>query len=80
MMNPVVVAKILQEALRASWNFSSAHWLHHVKTSKNQILILKWKSKRFQLIFKCYLCWVQFKNMETMNALQDMILYDVVHI
>ena len=28
-MKPVVVAKILQEALRVLWNFSSAHWLHH---------------------------------------------------
>ena len=27
---PVVVAKILQEALRVSWNFSSADWLHHM--------------------------------------------------
>ena len=36
-MKPVVVAKILQETLRASWNFSSTHWLHHpmnVKKSK----------------------------------------------
>ena len=28
-MKPEVVDKILQEALRASWNFSSAYWLHH---------------------------------------------------
>ena len=28
-MKPVVVAKILQEAFRASRNFSSAHWIHH---------------------------------------------------
>ena len=28
-MKPGVVSKILQEALRASCNFSSAHWLHH---------------------------------------------------
>ena len=28
-MKPVVVTKILQEALCASWNFSSAHWLSH---------------------------------------------------
>ena len=27
-MKPVVVAKILQEALHTSWNFRSAHWLH----------------------------------------------------
>ena len=33
-MKPVVVAKILQEALRASWNFSSAHWLHHLMNVK----------------------------------------------
>ena len=41
MMEPVVVAKIVQEALRASWNFSFGHWLHHPKNVKNQILILK---------------------------------------
>ena len=28
-MKPVVVAKIQQEALRASWNFADDHWLHH---------------------------------------------------
>ena len=28
-MKPVVVAKILQEALHTSWNFSFTHWLHH---------------------------------------------------
>ena len=28
-MKPEVVSKILHEALRTSWNFSSAHWLHH---------------------------------------------------
>ena len=41
-MKPVVIAKILQEALRASWNFSDDHWLHHPMNVKNQILILKW--------------------------------------
>ena len=30
----LVVAKILQESLSASWNFSSAHWLHHPLTVK----------------------------------------------
>ena len=49
-MKPVFVAKILQEALRASWNFGSSHWLHHPmnvkkkkkkKKKKNHILILK---------------------------------------
>ena len=40
-MKPVVVAKILQEAFRASWNFSSVHRLHHPMNVKNQILILK---------------------------------------
>ena len=40
-MEPVVVAKILQEALRASWNFSSAHWLHHPMNVTKTILILK---------------------------------------
>ena len=29
-MKPLVFAKILQEALRASWNFSSSHCLHHL--------------------------------------------------
>ena len=28
-MKLVVVAKILQEVLQASWNFSSNHYLHH---------------------------------------------------
>ena len=37
-MKPVVVVKI-----RASWNFSSAHWLHNPMNGKNHILILKWK-------------------------------------
>ena len=37
-MKPVVVAKIL----RASWNYSSAHWLHHPMNEKNQSLILKY--------------------------------------
>ena len=41
-MKPVVVAKILQEALRASWNSSSAHWLHHPMNVKNLNLIFKW--------------------------------------
>ena len=41
-MKPVVVAKILQEAIRTSWNFSSAHWFHHPMNVKNQILILRW--------------------------------------
>ena len=45
-MEPVVIAKILQEALRASWNFSSAHWLHHPMNVKYQILILKKKKKK----------------------------------
>ena len=34
MMKPVVVAKILQEALHDSWNFSSSHWLHHAMNIK----------------------------------------------
>ena len=29
-MKTVVVAKILHEALCASWNFNSAHCLHHI--------------------------------------------------
>ena len=29
-MKTVVVAKIVHEALRAPWNFSSAHCLHHI--------------------------------------------------
>ena len=29
-MKTVVVAKILHEALSASWNFNSAHCLHHI--------------------------------------------------
>ena len=33
-MKPVVVAKILQEVLHASWNISSAHWLHHMMNVK----------------------------------------------
>ena len=35
-MEPVVVAKILQE-----WNLSSSHCLHHPMNVKNQILFLK---------------------------------------
>ena len=33
-MKPVVLAKILQEALCASWNFSFTHWLHHLMNIK----------------------------------------------
>ena len=29
-MKTVVIAKILHEALHTSWNFSSAHCLHHI--------------------------------------------------
>ena len=29
-MKTVVIAKILHEAQRASWNFSSTHCLHHI--------------------------------------------------
>ena len=35
-----VIAKILQKVLHASWNFSSAHQLHHPLNVENQILIL----------------------------------------
>ena len=41
-MKAVVVAKIVQETLRASSNFSTAHWLHHPMNVKNQVLILKY--------------------------------------
>ena len=33
-MKLVVVTKMLQEALLASWNLSSAHWLHHLMNVK----------------------------------------------
>ena len=35
-MKPVVVAKILQEALRALWNFSFVHRLHHPMNAKKK--------------------------------------------
>ena len=41
MIKLVVVAEILQEALRASWNFSSADWLYHPMSVKTQISIFK---------------------------------------
>ena len=33
-MKPEVVAKILEEMLHSSWNFSSAHWFHHMMNTE----------------------------------------------
>ena len=65
-MKPVVVAKILQGALCASWDFSSAHWLHHpINVKKKQILILKYMYIPYAFILKLdplFLLSYFFKN------------------
>ena len=42
-MKTVVVAKIVYEALCTSWNFSSAHCLHHIMKVENRPIILKYE-------------------------------------